>query len=128
MTEKRVNELFKLCNSLSAVAGGLRLKGDKRMADLLIRAQRAIMQLIRKLEKPQPKTIGDQIRSMTDEQLAEKIHDMYRKLMDGTMNDISVLFCDGKNNCITKTGNIRCNPKKEKACVLRWLRRPAEEE
>lgn len=127
MTEKRENEIFKLCNSLNAVAGGLRLKGDKRMADLLIRAQGAIMELIRELEKPQPKTIADQIRAMSDEQLAEKFYDLYRKLMSAEMNDLSDLFCDGNANCITKTGNIRCTPKKEKACVLRWLQRPAEE-
>ncbi len=128
MTEKRVKELLNLCNSINAAEGSIRWRGDNHVAAILERAQRAISELIRELEKTQPKTIAGKIRSMTDEELAEKIHDLYRNLMDGTMNDISCLFCDGKANCITKTGNIRCNPKKEKACVLRWLRRPAGED
>lgn len=75
-----------------------------------------------------PMTIADQIRSMTDEQLAEKIHSLYHNIVTGTMDDISCLFCDGKAGCITEEGNIICDEEKEKACVLRWLQRPAEED
>ena len=128
MTEKRVKELLNLCNSISEAEGSSRWRGDKQVADILEMAQGAISELIRELEKTQPKTLADQIRSMTDEQLAEKIYKLVQQLQNETVNDMSVLYCDGKNNCITKTGNIRCNPKKEKSCVLRWLQRPVEED
>lgn len=55
------------------------------------------------------------------------IHGLYSKLVEGTLNDLSDLFCDGKNNCIDKDGNITCTPDMEKACVLRWLRSQAKE-
>ena len=72
-------------------------------------------------------TAADGIRSKTDEELATMIHDLYSKLAEGTLNDLSDLFCDGKNNCIDKDGNITCTPEMEKACVLRWLRSLAKE-
>ena len=77
---------------------------------------------------PQPLTFADQIRAMTDYELAEWFHDIYRRIVEGTMDDISCLFCDGKAGCITKEGDIICNPENEKACVLRWLQQPAKEE
>lgn len=71
---------------------------------------------------------ADRIRAMSNEELAEAFHDLYRQLfVEGTLIDLSLLFCDGKAGCITKRGNIRCTPKKEKACVLRWLQQPVEE-
>ena len=77
---------------------------------------------------PEITTRADQIRAMTDEQMAEEIHRLYIKIsVKGTMNDISDLFCDGKAGCITKRGNIRCSNKKEKACILRFLQQPAGE-
>ena len=72
-------------------------------------------------------TVADGIRSKTDEELAAMIHGLYSKLAEGTLNDLSDLFCDGKNNCIDKDGNITCTPEMEKACVLRWLRSLAKE-
>ena len=73
-------------------------------------------------------TVADSIRSKTDEELAATIHGLYSKLAEGTLNDLSDLFCDGKNNCVDKDGNITCTPEMEKACVLRWLRSPAKKE
>ena len=72
-------------------------------------------------------TVADSVRSKTDEELAEAIHQVYCKLSDGSMTDLSDLFCDGKNNCIDPEGNITCTPDMEKACVLRWLRSQAKE-
>lgn len=74
------------------------------------------------------KTIADSIREMNDDQLVEALYSLYEKLNDGTLNDLSNLFCDGKNDCIDKDGNVTCTPDMEKACVLRWLRSPAKEE
>ena len=75
-----------------------------------------------------PQTISDRIRSMTDEQMAEKIYDLYCKLADGTINDISVLYCDGKAGCIDKHGQITCTDEMHKACILRRLQSPAKED
>ena len=74
------------------------------------------------------RTRADQIRAMTDEQMAEAMHKLYIQIsVKRTMNDISDLFCDGKAGCITKRGNIRCSNKKEKACILRFLQQPVKE-
>lgn len=72
-------------------------------------------------------TVADSFRSKTDEELAEAFYNLVDKLQTGTMNDLSDLFCDGKNNCIDSEGNITCTPEMEKACVLRWLRSQAKE-
>lgn len=81
------------------------------------------------IEKPfmPPMTTADQIRAMTDEEMTEKVYDLYIKLSDGTLNDLSLLFCDGKAGCITKDGEIICNPENVKACILRRLQQPAKE-
>ena len=70
-------------------------------------------------------TNADRIRAMSDDQLAESLHNLYSKIGEGSY-DMGKLFCDGKVGCITEDGTIICDEKKEKACVLRWLRQPAE--
>ena len=72
-------------------------------------------------------TVADSIRSKSDEDLAYAIHTLYSKLAEGALNDLSDLFCDGKNGCFDKDGNITCTPEMERACVLRWLRSLAKE-
>ena len=79
-----------------------------------------------RLYNAKPMTNADRIRSMNDEELTDAVHQVYSKLADGSMNDLSDLFCDGKNDCIDKDGNITCTPEMEKACVLRWLRSPVK--
>ena len=74
-----------------------------------------------------PKTIADQIRYMSDDELAEAFYNLVDNLQAGNLNDLSDLYCDGKNGSIDKDGNITCSPDMEKACVLRWLRSPAKE-
>ena len=70
-------------------------------------------------------TNADRIRSATDEALADHIHELYVRTEDA--GDLSKLFCDEKANCTDAAGNILCNDEREKACILRWLRRPAKE-
>jgi hypothetical protein len=70
-------------------------------------------------------TNADRIRAMTDAELAEKIYQLNTLNAEG--RDFSLLFCDGKANCIDAAGNISCNDEREKACILRWLRQIAEE-
>ena len=72
-------------------------------------------------------TNADRIRAMNDEKLAEAFFNLCENLNDGTMNDLSDLYCDGKNGCVDKDGNITCTPDMEKACVLRWFQQPVEE-
>lgn len=81
---------------------------------------------IRKSEYPW--TGADRIRAMSDEELADAIYELCEKLSDGTLHDISNLYCDGKADCITNAGDVRCNERKERGCVLRWLRQPVKEE
>ena len=71
---------------------------------------------------------ADYIRSLSDDELAQEIYSLNEKLNQGTMNDLSDLYCDGKAGCITKRGNIRCNAKRENACVLRWLLRERKDD
>ena len=122
MTEKQIKEILNLCNSLNAVAGGLRLKGDKRVADLLARAQGAIMKLTRELQKPQPKTIADQIRCMNDEGLADLINRLI------TIDDSSELYCKNKQECCDLIDTEDGIPPEWCAqCLLEYLRQPAKE-
>ena len=71
-------------------------------------------------------THADQLRAMSDEQLADAFYKVYCELGRGGPKDLSSLFCDGKAGCITKDGNIRCSEKKVRACILRWFRQPVE--
>ena len=70
-------------------------------------------------------TNADRIRAMTDAELAEKIYQLNTLNAEG--GDFSLLFCDGKANCIDSDGNVHCCEEREKACILRWLRQIAEE-
>lgn len=72
-----------------------------------------------------PTTNADRIRAMSDAELADKIYQLNTLNAEG--RDFSLLFCDGKANCIDAAGNISCNDEREKACILRWLRQIAEE-
>lgn len=74
-------------------------------------------------------TVADGIRSMSDEELAEEIIRRWRsETEDGALEDISKRWCDMKG-CVSSNGYYRpCTDERLFACVLRWLRRPAEEE
>lgn len=69
-------------------------------------------------------TIGDKLRAMfaTDEGIAE----LFLALDVSRAEEFTMYYCDGKNNCIDD-GEITCNDEMRKACILRWLHKPAEE-
>lgn len=66
-------------------------------------------------------TNGERIRSMSDEEMARKLYDIWHLRIDKE-GDISTNWCDG--SC---SDSEACNPEKHKACILRWLRQPAKE-
>lgn len=71
-----------------------------------------------------PSTVGDKIRAMfaTDEGIAE----LFLALDVSRAEEFTLHYCDGKNNCIDEAGEITCNDEMRKACILRWLHKPAE--
>ena len=70
-----------------------------------------------------PQTHGDRFRALTDEELAEILFRLYRVTVNGVeMPDVSLHWCDGKNDCIDAAGNIECDEARNKDCILRWLR------
>lgn len=71
-------------------------------------------------------TRGDQIRAMSDEELADRLHQLYRIISDDGYYDLGRLFCDGKAECIDEDGEIHCNDERRKACIVRYLQKPAE--
>ena len=73
-----------------------------------------------------PFTIGDRIRAMTDEELAEKFYELYMMSAEWTGGEITTLWCDGKAGCIDEHGDIDCNEERHKACILRWLKSEAK--
>lgn len=71
-----------------------------------------------------PSTVGDKLRAMfaTDEGIA----DLFLALDVSRAEEFTLHYCDGENNCIGEDGDITCNDEMRKACILRWLRKPAE--
>lgn len=67
-------------------------------------------------------TTGDSIRAMSDEELAEKIFQVYAD----NAESLSLMFCDGKAGCIDADGDIHCSDEQVKACIIRRLRQPAD--
>ena len=67
-------------------------------------------------------TRGDVFRGMSDEELAEAIFEMWK-----SGESIGANWCDGSAGCIDEDEEIHCEPEKHKACIVRWLREPAEE-
>lgn len=71
-------------------------------------------------------TNADRIRAMSDEELADKLHQLYLIFSDEGYYDFGRLFCDGKAGCINEDGEVHCNDDRRKACIIRWLQQPAE--
>jgi hypothetical protein len=71
---------------------------------------------------PKPQTNADRIRAMSDECLTEKLYDAWRREADKG-NDIAINWCR-PGLCASE----ECDPDKHKACILRWLQQPAEED
>lgn len=75
-----------------------------------------------------PMTSGDKIRSVfaTDEGIAETIMSLDLSTLENG-RELAFRYCDGKNNCIDGDGNITCTDEMRRACILRWLRKPADD-
>ena len=71
-------------------------------------------------------THADRIRAMSDDELADKLHQLYLIFSDEGYYDFGRLFCDGKAGCIDEDGEVHCNDDRRKACVIRWLKQPVE--
>lgn len=69
-----------------------------------------------------PQTNADRIRDMDDETLCERLYHVWRNEVEKG-NDIAVNWCHSKH-CQSE----ECDPDKHKACILRWLRQPADQE
>lgn len=66
---------------------------------------------------------GDEIRAMSDEELADKLYRLYRSTADESeLSDISAKWCDGGSGCIDKSGEVDCDERRHKECILRWLK------
>ena len=71
---------------------------------------------------------GDRIRTMSDEELAEKLFWIYRLSTEHEFEDISRNWCDMAGGCIPECEEeTGCDEEKHKACIMRWLRTPAKE-
>lgn len=74
-------------------------------------------------------TNGDRIRSMNDEELAEKLFWAYQVSVEHDCGDISNNWCDMQGGCVGVCDEeLSCDEKKVKACILRWLQTPAKED
>jgi hypothetical protein len=72
----------------------------------------------------QPITIADRIRATDDVELMNRIYELYVLLSEFGHYELAEQFCDGKAEC---AGGEDCNEDRLKACILRWLQRPAED-
>lgn len=75
-------------------------------------------------QKSRVRTNADRIRSLTDDELVDRLFAIYRGQMDADGVDVSRLWCDGNSGCIDENGEVECNDEAHKACILRWLKAP----
>ena len=67
--------------------------------------------------------VGDRIRSMTNEELVEKLYWLYSLSWGYDREDLSKNWCDLKGGCCCAGDEeIQCSEEKHKACILRWLK------
>ena len=64
------------------------------------------------------------LRTMSREEWVEVLYSLYLHSADFDCGEISLLWCDGKDNCYDEDGEILCNEERHKACILRWLQSP----
>ena len=70
-------------------------------------------------------TVADKIRSMTDREMVDAIEELLPKLMEAGDNNLAAKICDCQGECETD-GN--CTGHRHRACILRFLHRPAEDD
>lgn len=71
-------------------------------------------------------TVSDKLRSMPKTEMADKLLKLSRLLLEVDRN-LTELWCDGCGACITMDDNDECDEDMHKACILRYLDKPAEE-
>lgn len=64
------------------------------------------------------------LRTMSREEWVEILYSLYLHSADFDCGEISLLWCDGKDNRYDEDGEILCNEERHKACILRWLQSP----
>lgn len=82
---------------------------------------KAAQDFARKLiDHAKPQTNADRVRAMSDEELADVIINVWRAEVERGY-DIATNWCN--SDCCSSED---CAPEKHKACILRWLQKPAE--
>lgn len=82
---------------------------------------KAAQDFARKLiDHAKPQTNADRVRAMSDEELADVIINVWRAEVERGY-DIATNWCN--SDCCSSED---CDPEKHKACILRWLQKPAE--
>ena len=139
------NGIFACRLEIVIMAGGLRYETGRDMppgmqeltADKLIEKLRGAVAMAAtapvpvNIEVPMVADIsnGDRIRTMSDEELVEKLFWIYRLSTEHEFGDVSKNWCDCKGGCLAECKEeVECDEEKHKACILRWLRSPAKEE
>ena len=71
-------------------------------------------------------THADMIRALGDEEMAQKLLDIYRMYAERG-EDIATNWCDSRGGCVDENGEeLDCTEQMHLACILRWLSSPAE--
>ena len=73
-------------------------------------------------------TNADRIRTLTNDELVDRLFAMYRGQMEADVEDLSCVWCDGNSGCINEAGEVDCDEDMHKACIWRWLQAPVKEE
>lgn len=75
--------------------------------------------------KEKTMTNADRIRRTDDVELMNRIYELHVLLSEFGHYELAEQFCDCKAEC---HDGEDCNEDRLKACILRWLQRPAEED
>lgn len=68
-------------------------------------------------------TVADRLRSMTDLEWVDAIEELLPKLCEAGDHSLPEQICDGEGDCGTDGD---CNQQRHRACIMRFLLRPAE--
>lgn len=70
-----------------------------------------------------PMSPADRLRAMDDVELMNRVYELHVLLSECGHYEFTRQFCDGKAEC---TDDEDCSEDRVKACILRWLKQPAE--
>lgn len=71
-------------------------------------------------------THGDRFRAMTDTEYADGLYRLFLLTAEQDGGNVSEHWCDGKDCYLEDEDEFICNEERHKACILRWLRSPAD--